>query len=32
MCTAFEEEYTNASAGRKAELELLGKLTSFVTE
>lgn len=32
MCQAFEEEYSNASAGRKAELELLEKLTSFVSE
>lgn len=32
MCGAFEEEYTNASNGRKAELELLEKLTEFIRE
>lgn len=30
MCGAFEEEYKNASDGRKAELELLEKLYAFV--
>lgn len=32
MCSAFEEEYNNATAGRKAELELLAKLEEFVKE
>lgn len=32
MCGAFEEEYANATAGRKAEIELLEKLTEFVRE
>jgi hypothetical protein len=32
MCSAFEEEYKNASSGRKAELELLEKLTVFIRE
>jgi len=32
MCGAFEDEYTNASNGRKAELTLLDKLTAFVRE
>jgi len=32
MCGAFEEEYNNASEGRKAELELLGKLKAFIKE
>jgi hypothetical protein len=30
MCGAFEEEYTNATNGRTAELTLLGRLTEFV--
>jgi hypothetical protein len=32
MCSAFETEYKNASEGRKAELELLEKLTEFIRE
>jgi len=31
MCGAFEEEFTNATAGRKAELELLAKLKEFIS-
>jgi len=30
MCTAFEDEYNNATSGRKAELELLAKLKEFI--
>lgn len=32
MCSAFETEYTNATAGRKAEIALLEKLTDFIRE
>jgi len=32
MCEAFEEEYKNASAGRKSEIALLEKLTTFIEE
>jgi hypothetical protein len=32
MCSAFETEYENASAGRKAEIELLEKLKEFIKE
>jgi len=32
MCSAFEDEYQNATAGRNAELELLAKLKEFINQ
>jgi len=30
MCKAFDTEYTDATAARKREVDLLGKLRTFV--